>query len=617
MIFALAVICLTILPRCVTSAKQAGDTAAPLAGVDRILEEQQRAQHLPGLAFAIVKDGRVIYSRVLGLRDIEQGLPVTAETLFPIGSCTKAFTSMAVALSEDRGRLSLDDHPRKFLPYLRMADAEADAGVTLRDMLSHRTGLKAYADLAAEPGVLNREEYVRAATSAKPAARFRTTFQYSNAMYSAAGEIVGKANRSTWERVIETEIFTPLGMTSSTTSAQGALSARNHVTGYIYDSGSQTYRPVPPPRSLEVMAPGGNIASTLHDMTKWLRMLTGGGSIDGRRFVSEAMFQEVTTPVIAVNSRMSYALGWVAYEWNGLRVVEHNGGSEGISALVSFIPERHVGFVFLSNTSPNFMTKVTNAGEILYPLILNTHPEAQANTAAPTAASAVQEPKSTATADTPAADTLLQRMIDAAGGESALRRHTSVEIHARKTYENQGVAADLTVQEQSPDMRNEVEVWTAAGREIGRLRVYFNGVSGGQETTFGQDAINDADTDAKARRDDPIHLLLDLKNLYKNVAVRGSAKVQSEETWIVELTPEHGASSRLYVSRQTALIVQRESDGETATFADYRDVDGERLPFHTTINDPLGETTIAVDSVRFNVVIPETAFRAGKPAFAR
>jgi CubicO group peptidase (beta-lactamase class C family) len=617
MIFALAVICLTILPRCVTSAKQAGDTAAPLAGVDRILEEQQRAQHLPGLAFAIVKDGRVIYSRVLGLRDIEQALPVTAETLFPIGSCTKAFTSMAVALSEDRGRLSLDDHPRKFLPYFRMADADADAGVTLRDMLSHRTGLKAYADLAAEPGVLNREEYVRAATSAKPAARFRTTFQYSNAMYSAAGEIVGKANRSTWERVIETEIFTPLGMTSSTTSAQGALSARNHVTGYIYDSGSQTYRPVPPPRSLEVMAPGGNIASTLHDMTQWLRMLTGGGSIDGRRFVSEAMFQEVTTPVIAVNSRMSYALGWAAYEWNGLRVVEHNGGSEGISALVSFIPERHVGFVFLSNTSPNFMTKVTNAGEILYPLILNTRPEAPANTTAPTVASPGQEPKSSETADTPAADTLLQRMIDAAGGESALRRHTSVEIHARKTYENQGVAADLTVQEQSPDMRNEVEVWTAAGREIGRLRVYFNGVSGGQETTFGQDAINDADTDAKARRDDPIHLLLDLKNLYKNVAVRGSANVQSEETWIVELTPEHGASSRLYVSRQTALIVQRESDGETATFADYRDVDGERLPFHTTINDPLGETTIAVNSVRFNVVIPETPFRAGKQAFAR
>src|SRR5260221_9913335 len=195
--------CLAILPRCRTSAKPTD----MLPGIERILEEQRQAQHLPGLAFAIVEDDRVIYSSVLGLRDVEHNLPVTPDTLFPIGSCTKAFTSMAVALGQDRGLLTLDDHPRKFLPYFRMADPEADANVTLRDLLSHRTGLKANADLAAEPGVLSREEYVQAATSAKPTAKFRTTFQYSNAMYSAAGEIVGRANRSTWERVIDTEIF--------------------------------------------------------------------------------------------------------------------------------------------------------------------------------------------------------------------------------------------------------------------------------------------------------------------------------------------------------------------------------------------------------------------------
>ncbi|HEX9407275.1 MAG TPA: serine hydrolase domain-containing protein, partial [Thermoanaerobaculia bacterium] len=133
--------CLAILPRCRT-----------FSNVDRILEEQRREQHLPGLAFVIVKDDRVIYSKILGLRDVEHDLPVTPDTLFPIGSCTKAFTSMAIALARDRGLLSLDDHPRKFLPYFRMADPVADAQVTLRDMLSHRTGLKAYADLAAEPG---------------------------------------------------------------------------------------------------------------------------------------------------------------------------------------------------------------------------------------------------------------------------------------------------------------------------------------------------------------------------------------------------------------------------------------------------------------------------------
>ena len=126
-----------------------------------------RSQHIPGAVLAIVRDDRVIYMQPMGVRDIEHNLPVTPDTLFPIGSCTKAFTSMEIARSADRGLLSLDDHPRKFLPYLKLADPEADAQITIRDMLSHRTGLKAYADLAAEPGVLTREEYIRAATSAE------------------------------------------------------------------------------------------------------------------------------------------------------------------------------------------------------------------------------------------------------------------------------------------------------------------------------------------------------------------------------------------------------------------------------------------------------------------
>ncbi|HEX9130583.1 MAG TPA: serine hydrolase [Gemmatimonadaceae bacterium] len=609
--------CFAILPRCRTSAKQV-DESTELPGIERILEEQRRVQHLPGLAFAIVEDDRVIYSRALGLRDVEHNLPVTPDTLFPIGSCTKAFTSMAIALGQDRGLLTLDDHPRKFLPYFRMADPEADANVTLRDMLSHRTGLKAKADLAAEPGVLNREEYVQAATSAKPTAKFRAAFQYSNAMFSAAGEIVAKANRSTWERVIEAEIFDPLGMHSSVTSTERALTVKNHATGYVYESSALTFRAVPPPRSLEAMAPAGNIASTARDMTQWLRVLTGSGRIDGRRFLSESMFHELTTPVIPINSSISYALGWATYEWNGLRVVEHNGGSEGISALVSFIPERRIGFVFLANTSPNFMTQIGNAGKLFYPLILYADGQARQPTndverrPSPAGTSSGETATSATTSDAPTVDALLQRMLDAAGGEAGFRRHTSTEIHARKTYDNQGVIADLTVQEMAPAMRNEVEAWTAAGKQIGRVRVYFNGVGGGQETTFGQDATNDAAANIQARREDAFHELLDLKSLYKNVTVRGSSKVGAEDTWVVELTPAQGSSSRLHVSQSTGLILQRESEGQTLTFADYRDVDGERVPFLTTINDPLGETTIAVDSVRFNVAIPEAAFRVNK-----
>jgi CubicO group peptidase (beta-lactamase class C family) len=590
--FLLGFLALSLLSRCATSPKPALDSAT-VAEIRRIVDEQMRGQHIPGAILAIVRDDHVIYMQPMGVRDIERNLPVTPDTLFPIGSCTKSFTSMEIARSADRGLLSLDDHPRKFLPYLKLADPEADAQITFRDMLSHRTGLKAYADLAAEPGVLTREEYIRAATSAKPAVKFRTKFQYSNAMYAAAGEIAGRVNHSTWEEIIANDLFRPLGMTSSVAVITDMLKSPDHATGYVFD---KSYRAVPAPKSLTALAPGGAIASSARDMTQWLRMLTGGGRIDGQQFISPAMFRELTTPLIAVNPSTSYALGWAVYDWNGLRVIEHNGGSEGISAIISFIPEKHLGFVFLANTSSNAMTKVANgAARLLYPLLLGQ--KAPPTPAAPVPPKPVVVP---AAVDAPSVDALLARMIDAAGGARALRAHTSVEIHAHKSYDNQGVFADLTIEAKSPDLHNEVEVWTAANREIGRLRLYFDGTRGGQETTFGQDSINDDAANGRDHRQYAFPQLLALRSLEKTITVRAG----DDDTWILEV----GDATRLLVSRKTALVTGREKEGETISFDDYRNIDGELVPFRSTIEDALGTSTIVIDSIRFNVPLDDALF---------
>ena len=583
--FLLALLALSLFSRCATSLKP--ETSAEIR---RVIEEQMRSQHIPGAVLAIVRDDRIIYMQPMGVRDIEHNLPVTPDTLFPIGSCTKAFTSMELARSADRGLLSLDDHPRKFLPYLKLADPEADAKITIRDMLSHRTGLKAYADLAAEPGVLTREEYVRAATSAKPAVPFRTKFQYSNAMFVAAGEIAGRVNHSTWEEVVADDIFKPLAMTSSVSIITDMLKSSDHATGYVFD---KTYRAVPAPKSLTALAPAGAIASSARDMTQWLRMLTGGGRFDGRAFISPAMFRELTTPLSSVSPTISYALGWAVYDWSGLRVIEHNGGSEGISAIVSFIPEKHLGFVFLANTSPNAMTKVgSGAGPLLYPLLLGQN--------APPKPSAVVAPKpvvAPVAVDAPSVDDLLARMIDATGGEGALRGHASLAIHARKSYDNQGVFADLTIHSKSPNLHNEVELWTAANRDIGRLRIYFDGTRGGQETTFGQDAVND--DAANARNRCQYAQLLAIRSLCKSISVRAG----DNDTWILDL-----GGTRLLVSRKTALVTGREKEGETIAFGDYRNIDGEMVPFRWTIEDNLGTSTVAVDSIVFNVPLDDAVF---------
>lgn len=584
-----------IIPARLTAAAPGAETDAGRR-IGEILEAQRKEHHIPGLAFALVRRDRLELVIVKGVRDVEHALPVTEDTIFPIGSCTKAFTSMAIGIAQDRRLLSLDDPPRRFLPWFHMADPTADAEVTLRDMLSHRTGLKANADLAAEPGVLNREEYVRAATAAKPTAPFRSAFQYSNAMYSAAGEVVATAYHSTWEKVIEAQIFTPLGMAASLTSARDASTAPDHATGYVYVAQTGGWQAVPPPASLQALAPGGNIASSARDMAQWLRLLTGGGRIADRQIVSAATLRELTTPQIPIDATKSYALGWATYTWGGEQVVEHNGGSEGISALVSFIPSEGVGFVFLANTSPNFMTTIGNTGSLLWPLILGRE--------VPVAASTNES--------LPSVPVLLARMIDALGGGDAIRRHQTLELHARKSYENQGVSGALTVRGRAPASRVEEEVWTAAGREIGRLRIYFDGKHGGQETTFGQDAVNDTAANDRARRDDDLHPLLSLEDLYDEVRVESRVMVGAEGAFVINLMPKKGPKVLLYVSANTSLILKRETEGETVAFSDYRLIDGERIPFRSSISDALGETTVEVEQVRFGSSVADADFAPAK-----
>lgn len=585
-----------------------------LARLTAILEEQQAKEHIPGLAFVAVKDDRVVFRHLLGQRDLERKLPVTADTLFPIGSCTKAFTAMAVAASRDAGLLSLDESPRRVLPYFKMADPDADARVTLRDMLSHQTGLKAYGDLAAEPGVLTREQYLRAALSAKPVARIRTRFQYSNAMYTAAGEVLAWVHGVPWEAVIERTLFRPLGMSRSLASVASLPAAPDHAVGYEYRAATAGWEAVSPPASLAVLAPAGSIVSTANDMARWLRFLTAGGVIDGRRVLSQASLGEVTRPYIAINDAWSYGLGWVIYRWNGHTVVEHNGGSRGISSLMSFIPERRAGFVFLANTSPNFMTRIGNAGSLVWPILLDEEgrPEAappQASAASPASPS----PGAPAPAGLPAVGDLVARVVAALGGEENLRRHRTMEVRATKSYANQGVEADLMVLAEAPDRRVEEEAWTAAGTRIGGIRVFFDGAQGGQETTFGQDEMYSGDENERVRREAAFHPWIALSKDHQDARLQRTGLVGGQETYVLELAAGKDDPVAWHLSARTGLPLQSETPGKTSTFSDYRDVDGELVPFRTTTVEDLGEVVVDVARVRFNVDVPAGAFAPRRP----
>jgi hypothetical protein len=334
-------------------------------------------------------------------------------------------------------------------------------------------------------------------------------------------------------------------------------------------------------------------------------MLAGSGSIDGWRFVSERGFRELTTGITPIDANRSYALGWVTYDWNGHRVVEHNGGASGISALVSFIPERQVGFVLLANASPTDLTRVGRAEEELWPLLLG-EPAKDPVAAAP--------PKKGAPAaqqldpGLPKPRELVERMIGAAGGRATLERHRSLELRGRKSYENQGVAAEVTIRSAAPARREEEERWTAIGRGIGRVRSWFDGREGGQETTFGQDATNDEATNASARREQDFRPILHLFDLYEEVAVTGLDSIGGEEAVLLRLRTATGADVKWWVSSTSARLLRSESAGTTIDFADHRLVDGETIPFLLTIHDPLGESVLRVTYAKFDVAFPPSSF---------
>lgn len=319
-------------------------------------ETDSLRQHfgVPGAAVVIAVDDSVVMSRGFGLRNVKAQLPVTPETRFAIGSCTKPFTALAAAINADRGTLSLDDSPRRFLPWFHLKEAEADSNVTLRDLLSHRTGVPDDIGGGWYERYRTREGLIRAAMARAPHGRFRRAFNYNNYMFLAAGEAIAAANHLTYEQVIQRDVFDPLAMRTSGLSLGEMEWSGDFAYGYE-DSG----RRVVPPTSLFyniAMAPAANINSTADDMGRWIRMLVGHGTTNGRRILSEAAFNDILTPLVSTSGG-SYALGWFVERWHGMRLYSHPGGVAGYGSRCEFLPDHRIGWVVLTNVDDQALPK--------------------------------------------------------------------------------------------------------------------------------------------------------------------------------------------------------------------------------------------------------------------
>ena len=336
--------------------------ASRLQGLDDLAGDAMKQWKVPGVAVAVVQNGKVIYAKGYGYRDVENKLPVTTATLFPIGSISKSFTALTFAILKNEGKVDWDQPVRSYLPEFQMNDPVASQEATPRDLFSHRTGLPRH-DLVWYSSDFSRQDLVGRVRYLKPNKGFRSTYQYNNLTVMTMGYLEGKLTGLGWEGAIRQKIFAPLGMSHSNLSVTDIEKTDDHALPYELKKDVVTKVPY---HNIDAIGPAGSINSSVDDMSHYLIFQLGDGKYEGKQIIAESDLREMHSPQTTVPDlppafslpglgHFSYGLAWVATAYRGHNLVWHNGGIDGFYALLSMLPDDHMGVVILTNL-PNGQT---------------------------------------------------------------------------------------------------------------------------------------------------------------------------------------------------------------------------------------------------------------------
>ncbi len=330
----------------------------PFPGLDAYVNKALATWKVPGVSIAIVRNDSVIYAKGYGVLAFGRAEDVNDLTLFEIGSSSKAFTATLVAMLVSDGKMKFDDHLTDYLPGFRMYDPVASSEVTLRDALTHRSGI-ARGEFAWLGSGATREDVLRKVRFIKPESPFRSKFSYQNMMFLAAGEAAAHASGKSWDDLITERIFTPLGMTSSNTNIKNVATKPNVATPHGSDHDSVWTKPH---LIIDNVAPAGSILSNARDMAQWLRFQINDGMYNGKRLVASAALKETHTPQMLVGNFgvqpgdtsnatffSSYGMGWFVQDYYRRVMWQHGGNTDGMTAAVGMLPEQKFGIAVLSN----------------------------------------------------------------------------------------------------------------------------------------------------------------------------------------------------------------------------------------------------------------------------
>ncbi|WP_232328568.1 MULTISPECIES: serine hydrolase [Sphingomonas] len=345
--------------------------AAPPANFDRRVEALRKEIGVPGMAIAIVEDGKVTLARGYGLKKLGAADPVDADTIFPNGSTGKAFTVAALGILVDQGRIGWDDKVIEHMPWFAMYDPWVTREMTIRDLLVHRSGLGlGQGDLLMVPRTnLTRKESVRRLRYLKPATSFRSAYAYDNVLYMAAGQLIEEVSGQSWEVFVRDHVLRAAGMAHSTSDSESRFASADRAFPHARLNGP--FRGLGDQVTLNERdelgrnaAPAGGLAVSADDMARWMEIQLAHGKLpEGGRLFSDAVSAEMWKPVVLMPNPTlpppltpatpmfnTYALGWDVQDYKGAKIVSHTGAVFGFQSAVVLIPERNVGFTILINS---------------------------------------------------------------------------------------------------------------------------------------------------------------------------------------------------------------------------------------------------------------------------
>ncbi|MDB5131869.1 MAG: pbpE 2 [Mucilaginibacter sp.] len=315
---------------------------------------------VPGAAVCIVKDGKVVMMKAYGIKELGLANKVDINTLFMIGSNTKAFTATALAMLQAQNKLSLDDKVTKYLPQFKLENKLAGEQAIVRDLLCHRLGLQTFqGDFTFYNTNLTRSEVIEKLGQIKAVYPFRTKWGYTNSAFLTAGQIIPVVTGKPWEIFLKENIFAPLGMTNTLALSADMPKSLNRTVPHTLIDGRLSAIPY---AQLDNMAPAGAISSSINDMSKWVMALLNDGKVGARQVIPAAAIaatreaQDIVGSVRHLNGETNYelyGLGWFIQDYAGHRLVMHTGGVNGYVTSVTLVPKDHLGIVVLTNTDQN------------------------------------------------------------------------------------------------------------------------------------------------------------------------------------------------------------------------------------------------------------------------